>query len=351
MSRFGHCWSFARRQHGLTRNFTTGRQFNATTNPTLVPFLLAGVTATCAVYLFWPNESRSAPTYGAKPLNPTYFTPATITASETSSTDTKILTLAVPPELLPKDSIEAPIWSVYIKDDDIQVERPYTPLEGVDDNGHMRFWIKKYEKGEVGKWLHSKTVGDTIEIRGPMQTRPWKPHEWDEVVMISGGTGITPFYQLLHKTFSVTGSRLKTRFTLLHSSRTPSELPPSDILGPLLRYAKESPSCFSLGLFVDAFSEAKSPEYITQKINIGRIDRNAVQNMIQPEEDLPWWQSIFFEKRTSTVSPKRKILFLVCGPESMINAIAGPYGRNFSQGKVGGILEEMGCNSYQVWKM
>jgi len=73
---------------------------------------------------------------------------------------------------------------VFIKDDDIQVERPYTPLEGVDEDGRMLFWIKQYEKGEVGRWLHSKKVGDTIEIRGPLKTWAWQDDTWDDVVMV-----------------------------------------------------------------------------------------------------------------------------------------------------------------------
>lgn len=35
----------------------------------------------------------------------------------------------------------------------------------------------------------------------------------------------------------------------------------------------------------------------------------------------------------------------------MVSAIAGPYGRNFAQGPVGGILKEMGYTSDQVWKL
>jgi cytochrome-b5 reductase len=35
----------------------------------------------------------------------------------------------------------------------------------------------------------------------------------------------------------------------------------------------------------------------------------------------------------------------------MVNAIAGPYGRSYSQGKVGGILGELGLQSHQVWKL
>jgi cytochrome-b5 reductase len=35
----------------------------------------------------------------------------------------------------------------------------------------------------------------------------------------------------------------------------------------------------------------------------------------------------------------------------MVNTIAGPYGRNYSQGEVGGILRELGLQSQQVWKL
>lgn len=36
---------------------------------------------------------------------------------------------------------------------------------------------------------------------------------------------------------------------------------------------------------------------------------------------------------------------------SMINAIAGPYGRNYSQGTIGGVLGTLGCRQDQVWKL
>jgi cytochrome-b5 reductase len=94
--------------------------------------------------------------------------------------------LTVPSHLLPSPSSCGldPIWSVYIKDDDIQVERPYTPLEGIDEHGHMLFWVKKYEKGEVGRWLHSKHAGDIVEIRGPVKTWIWQEDTWDEIIMV-----------------------------------------------------------------------------------------------------------------------------------------------------------------------
>jgi len=78
-----------------------------------------------------------------------------VISNEDSGPNSKILKLKVSPHLIPKDGEDPigfePIWSVYIKDDDIQVERPYTPLESIDEEGNIVFWIKKYPKGEVGR--------------------------------------------------------------------------------------------------------------------------------------------------------------------------------------------------------
>jgi cytochrome-b5 reductase len=97
-----------------------------------------------------------------------------------------VLTLSVPPDSRLSDENDpslGPIWSIFIKDDDIQVERPYTPLFGIDE-GVIKLWVKRYPRGEVGRWLHSKQAGDTIEIRGPLKTFPFREGVWDEVVMV-----------------------------------------------------------------------------------------------------------------------------------------------------------------------
>ena len=116
-------------------------------------------------------------------LSPKHFTPSLVLSSEDSGPNSKLIKLAIPKHLIPSKNFN-PIWSVYIKDDDIQVERAYTPLSGVDENGHMTFWIKRYPRGEVGRWLHTKQPGDKIELRGPLTTWPWREDTWDEIVMV-----------------------------------------------------------------------------------------------------------------------------------------------------------------------
>ncbi|KAF5363401.1 hypothetical protein D9756_000816 [Leucocoprinus leucothites] len=276
--------------------------------------LFVGVAS---LYLFLPDVSKSAPTLSRDPISARHFTPVTVVSNEDSGPSTKILRVKVSPHLIPKDGEDpigfGPIWSVYIKDDDIQVERPYTPLESIDEDGNMVFWIKKYPKGEVGRWLHSKRSGDMIELRGPLKTLPWKNGEWDDVVLISGGTGITPFYQLVRQVFEhPTVESENTRFTLIHGSRTPEELPPEQILSPLIAYAEKHPERFKLKLFVDVDDGSKPPVDVPT-LEEGRVgDEHMKRIMGIPESG--WWQRWFGSKnKQSTISSKT--LFLVCGPE------------------------------------
>lgn len=85
---------------------------------------------------------------------------------------------------MPDDAALAPIFSFYVKDSDIQVQRPYTPLNGIDDDGHIAFWVKRYFDGEVSRWLHGKKAGDELELRGPVRTFDFKDGDYDEIIMV-----------------------------------------------------------------------------------------------------------------------------------------------------------------------
>ncbi|KAF8165019.1 hypothetical protein B0H34DRAFT_687447 [Crassisporium funariophilum] len=312
--------------------------------------VLVAFGAGAAIYFFLPDPSRAAPTLDDVSLSYTHFTPTRVISNQVSGPNTKLLRIAIPRNLLPAGDttdIFGPIWSVYIKDDDIQVERPYTPLQGIDADGQMLFWVKKYPNGEVGRWLHSKNSGDEIELRGPIKTWSYKEDEWDEIVMISGGTGITPFVQLFHNVISNPISTSKSRFTLLHSSAVSAELPPPPVLEPLVAFAAEHPEKFRIHVFVDEQDYSTSPLKLP-RVNIGRITDAALHQCLAPEnETVSWWSQLF--RKTAKIP--RRTLFLVCGPEPMIRAVAGPYGRNLSQGAVGGILGRMGITSEQVYKL
>lgn len=131
---------------------------------------------------------------------------------------------------------------------------------------------------------------------------------------ISGGTGITPFYQLLRTVFSGNSS-FQGRITLLHSSKTLSELPPHDILDPLLKFAQHNPEKFRLKFFVDSFGETKGQSSIDLEVHKGSIGKESIRGALHSVSWFPWWRSLF--SQDSDISD-RKILFLVCGPEKLV---------------------------------
>lgn len=149
---------------------------------------LIAFAAGFSIYFFLDDPRTIPPTTpGNYSISPRVFTASKLISTEFSGPNAKLLKFAAPRSFLAAQSTDGfdPIWSVYIKDDDIQVERAYTPLMGVDGDGNLLFWIKKYPKGEVGRWLHSKIPGDSIEMRGPLKTWPWKEGAYDDVVMVN----------------------------------------------------------------------------------------------------------------------------------------------------------------------
>ncbi|PPQ99900.1 hypothetical protein CVT24_009581 [Panaeolus cyanescens] len=283
--------------------------------------LLSVTGGSLALYFLLPDKSRGAPTSTRLPLSPSHFTPTTVLENLDSGGPTKLLRLNLAPELRPTADSLLPIWSVYIKDNDIQVERPYTPLYGLDDEGNMLFWIKKYPKGEVGRWLHSKNPGEQIELRGPIPTWPLQgDNKWDEVVMISGGTGITPFIQLFFSTISKPHLTPNTQFTLLHSSRRPGELPPAELLQPLIDFSSQNPQRLKFELFVDA-DDGAHPPLAVPKLHIGRIAEKNIKECVVAEQERPSWWQWFSKKRDLDAVQRRKVLFLVCGPEPFVKIV------------------------------
>ncbi|KAF8631246.1 hypothetical protein AX15_002574 [Amanita polypyramis BW_CC] len=300
--------------------------------------LLAAFACGVSAYLFLPSApSRAAPTSTTEQLSAQHFTPSTVMANNNTTPDSKVLALRVDPALVPPHFMrhltlspsdeatkkgDARIYSIFVKDSDIQVERPYTPLECANEDGNLIFWVKKYGKSEVARWIHARKAGDLVELRGPVVTWDWswRPCEggWDEVVMISGGTGITPFYQFLHSMFAYP-SKLQgdksTRYTLLHSSKTSADLPPPSILDPLTSFAAERPDVFKMHLFVDSAPGGSLTD--PRSLRVGRIGRTAIERSLGlTKDDRSWGWMTFWRKKEEP--PRKKVLFLVCGPESCV---------------------------------
>ncbi|KAI9753480.1 MAG: mitochondrial peripheral inner membrane protein [Lichina confinis] len=112
------------------------------------------------------------------------------------------------------------IWSVQIKQPQLQIARSYTPLpplptstlsESADPTStaapynptagtgldEIRLLIRREREGEVSGYLHNLPVGSTVELRGP-HIEYEIADDVENIVFLAGGTGIAPALQAAH---------------------------------------------------------------------------------------------------------------------------------------------------------
>lgn len=157
-------------------------------------------------------------------LNPVTFTPYTLVSKEAVSSSSAIFTLRLdrpssPPSasqlFLDKERAwpRRAIWSVQIKQPQLQIGRSYTPLPlaprstvssagSVTQDDHVnlteiRLLVRREQQGEVSNYLHGLPVGSTVELRGP-HIEYEIPDDVDRIVFLAGGTGIAPALQAAH---------------------------------------------------------------------------------------------------------------------------------------------------------
>ncbi|CAO1614305.1 unnamed protein product [Jaminaea pallidilutea] len=260
----------------------------------------------------------------------------------------KLLTLGLPAGAHPDtahvtQTAESPqqhlsISSLSLKQPDIMIERSYTPLQTPAKalaEGQVDLLIKKYENGEMGRYLHSLSpaTGANVEVRGWLET--WKAQSpLDEVVLIVGGTGIAPAHQLLESALasSAANAALAPRFKLLYAAPSTSSL----LLLPELQELKrqhpdkldvhlwaekreESPGSWLSGLLTSVAEKGgvKSGSGTSFSVKTGRIQQADLKQLLkQQSNEGP-------RADDGSADPIRRAI-LVCGPEGMVNAIAGP---------------------------
>ncbi|CAG8579895.1 580_t:CDS:2 [Paraglomus brasilianum] len=249
-------------------------------------------------------------------LDPSAFTAFTLTRRVPVSHNTDIFRFDLP-RPMPTD---LPIISfVRVKDDSMQVARPYTPISPTSERRFIDLMVKRYENGQVSKWLHGLKVGDKVEIKGPARTFDYKENMKKNVGMIAGGSGITPMYQLINHVLSNPND--KTKMSLIYANVTEDDILLRKELDAL---AHAHPDRFKVYYTLD-----KAPKGWTQ--GSGHVNKEMViENMPKTEED---------------------VLVIVCGPPGMIRHVAGAKAKDWSQGEIGGVLKLVGYTAEQVAKL
>lgn len=301
------------------------------------------------------------------------------------------------------------IRSIYIKEPSLVIERAYTPLydtlpgsysaaligASTDEKQTLDLLVKRYPDGELGKMLHRAAPNPTVpqlEVRGPVDTWSFERDSAnggvpERIVMVVGGTGITPAYQLLTNLFG----RPATAQPQL------SNVPKIDVLYAT-RNLENALLLPQLHTLVEAHQEKISVSLFAEHLagspaSLSPADRSALGAQLTASEGASSgrsWLSSVFGKGSSKLAAKLELtalgaatkipvyesritqqhlervltrankvdegkgrtLILVSGPDGMVSALAGAKSRDGqSQGSLSGILATLGCRQEDVFKL
>jgi cytochrome-b5 reductase len=111
------------------------------------------------------------------------YVPLTLMKKEQISHDSFLLRVSTQKQ----PSKDYPVPScLYIKDDTIQVMRPYTPINADPyKDGYIDLIVKRYPQGSVSRTLSGFEPNNQIHVRGPMtEEYEYKENTLDEIGMV-----------------------------------------------------------------------------------------------------------------------------------------------------------------------
>lgn len=103
-----------------------------------------------------------------------------------------------------------------------EIVRSYTPISNDDQLGSFDLLIKTYDNGNISKYVESKKLGESIDIRGPKGFFEYTPNMHKKLGMVAGGTGIAPMYQVL--TAILDNPKDKTHIHLLYANVSSNDI-------------------------------------------------------------------------------------------------------------------------------
>ena len=176
-------------------------------------------------------------------------------------------------------------YFTYIKDGHTKkIQRSYSIANSPTKKGYLELTVKK--QGLTSGLFFSLKKGDEVEFSGPWGNFFFDETKSKEIVMISAGTGLTPFRSFIQY---INDKNLDIKTTLFFSSKSPQYLIYKNELDKL----KNKNSKFILTVTQEKDS--------TWKGHFGRIDKKLLKNNIENLKDS---------------------FFYVCGPPQFVRDMA-----------------------------
>lgn len=162
------------------------------TNPLMILATVVAIIASCVAFYFVQKAKKAQPV-----LSPTDFRKFPLIEKTRVSHNSCVYKFGLPNS---SDRLGLPVGqhiSISAVIDGKEVVRSYTPISNDDQLGSFDLLIKTYENGNISRYVESKKVGETIDVRGPKGFFTYTPNMKKSLGMVAGGTGIAPMYQVL----------------------------------------------------------------------------------------------------------------------------------------------------------
>ncbi|KAJ5397308.1 hypothetical protein N7509_005421 [Penicillium cosmopolitanum] len=315
-------------------------------------------------------------------LNPETFTKYSLVSREPVSSTSSLFTLR--PRYhsdrnydVYEDAWRIGVWSVMFKQPQLQIGRDYTPLPVTaatpltvdeENEGYLRFFIRKDPFGEVSRYLHSLSIGADIEMRGP-QIECAIPKETQEVLFIAGGTGIAPALQAGYSLLNRTTEENRPRIHIFWANRLKEDCIGGQSDTPVLETVRRSWFSGWFGSSKNTSSNDQAALHSLEDKSTSMIVRelDGLKSQYPGQVTVDYYldeENRFIGKKeisdyiASTPRPLDNVpgrkLILVSGPEGFISYMVGPKvwadGKEL-QGPLRGIIKELDLKGWAVWKL
>ncbi|KAK6089642.1 hypothetical protein P3W45_001408 [Vairimorpha bombi] len=210
-------------------------------------------------------------------------------------------------------------YFVYIYNDSKFMKKPYTPI--TMNGREISLIVKTYYGTGLSNYIYKKSLGDTLFISNAYYKQEYN-RDHKNVLMLAGGTGITPMLQIINNDSD------KSKFTIIFSNSSFSDI----IINKNI-----------ISDDVDIYHVISNPEYPVS------FDRS-----FYLVNEYNFFFGRLSEKIIKEIHEKKGITHFdyiyVCGPKEYLECVAGSKSPDKTQGRLTGMLKNLGYDSDSVYK-
>ncbi|ORY74813.1 hypothetical protein BCR37DRAFT_352426 [Protomyces lactucae-debilis] len=216
-----------------------------------------------------------------------------------------------------------PVASISVCDPSLNIQRPYTVLSHDAEQGILSILVKRYDDGDMSRFIHGKRVGGTLQLRAHPSAYimpDYQARGIQQVMCVVGGTGVVVAIQLAEALLKQADTM--PRVGIVYASRCRQERVLQDRLDAIVEQSN--------GHVTVRYVEDDTEGFVSQK----------------HLQDALGLKSGWFKQPTADGNTTHVI---VCGSDGFVAHIAG-YKPERGQGEVGGLLAQMHLTQ-SVWKL